>query len=128
MHNPEMKILVHNPEMKIEHVIGRDRLTKPYLLKLFKGVGLSRYHTRTIRFQPWQKLPVVFAYGLQDLFRLLMYSMAHCKDRSSVVVQCEFTLLYYSFLSPFYRLTQAKREIVDNRNFTYLSPLQVDSS
>jgi len=92
----------HNPEMKVEHVIERDRLTKHYLLKLFKGVGLSRYHTRTIRFKRWQRSPVVFAYFLKDLCHLLVHSLKHAKSASTIVTSCERTLLYYSILSPFY--------------------------
>ncbi|MEO0518196.1 MAG: hormogonium polysaccharide biosynthesis glycosyltransferase HpsE [Cyanobacteria bacterium P01_A01_bin.116] len=96
----------HNPDMRIEHVIERDRLSENYLLKLFKGVGLSRYHTRTIRFSAWQKLPVTTAYILKDLSRLVVHRLEHYKSRregrNSIVVSCERTLLYYSILSPFY--------------------------
>ncbi|MEN8444353.1 MAG: hormogonium polysaccharide biosynthesis glycosyltransferase HpsE [Cyanobacteria bacterium J06555_13] len=76
----------HNPNMKIEHVVERDRLTEGYLLKLFKGVGLSRHHTRTIRFRAWQKIPVVIAYGLKDSCKLLMHSIVHYNNRCSVFV------------------------------------------
>lgn len=119
----------HNPEMRIEHVIGRDRLTKSYLSKLFKGVGLSRYHTRIIRFQSWQRLPIIFIYGLQDLLRLLRHELARRRDQTCLVSQCERTLLYYSFLSPFLCFfAWSKGQIVARGSPACSSPFQVDSS
>jgi len=94
----------HNPNMQIEHIIGCDRMTPRYLLTLFRSVGLSRHHSRMIRFPPWQRPLAMVAYSLNDLCRLVLYGLVHCRDCSSLVVQCEFTLLAYSLLSPAYNL------------------------
>jgi len=130
----------HNPAMQIEHVVGCDRLTSSYLLKLFRGVGLSRHHTRTIRFKQWQKPVAVCAYVLRDLSRLLVYSVRHWHHRSAIVNQCELTLLRYSLLSPIYHVVQQfqkKVSFVRHRTTvstdcvnasTYLSSINIDSS
>jgi glycosyltransferase involved in cell wall biosynthesis len=123
----------HNPEMKIEHVIGQDRLTEPYLIKLFRGIGLSRHHTRSIRFPRWQKPWIVLAYGTRDLFCLLAYYLRHFREKPSIVTRCELILLLYSLLSPFYCLIQSQKnqsqeQINAGGNTTYFSMAQVDSS
>lgn len=119
----------HNPEMQIEHVIGGDRLTPSYLLALFRGVGLSRYHTRRIRFRSWQRPFVVVAYSFSDLRRLIAYCIAHCQDSPSLVTRCERTLLLYSFLSPFYGAFQALVRIIAQQNlFMRLGFTPIDSS
>lgn len=117
----------HNPEMQIEHVIGRDRMSPAYLLRLFQGVGLSRYHTRMVRCCPWQKPFAVVAYGLNDFRRWLLYSLKHRK-KSSIVVECERTLLYYSLLSPFYLFSQALAQRAAQRHGVRVSAMQIDSS
>ncbi|MEM9164485.1 MAG: hormogonium polysaccharide biosynthesis glycosyltransferase HpsE, partial [Cyanobacteria bacterium P01_F01_bin.4] len=116
----------HNPKMKIEHVIGRDRMSPKYLLTLFQGVGLSRYHTRMIRFRLWQKPFAVVAYGLNDLRRWFLHSLKQHRDKSSIVVQCERTLLYYSLLSPFYFLRQTLAGLAAQRHDLSLSAMQID--
>lgn len=118
----------HNPEMQIEHVIGRDRMTSRYLLALFRGVGLSRHHTRMIRFRPWLRPFAVIAYSLNDLCRWEFHALKHCREKPSVVVQCERTLLYYSWLSPFYVLCQTVMRLAAHRFLIYCRAVQVDSS
>ncbi|NEP17249.1 MAG: glycosyltransferase family 2 protein [Leptolyngbya sp. SIO4C1] len=118
----------HNPKMQIEHMIGRDRMTPGYLLALFQGVGLSRYHTRMVRFRPWQQPLAVVAYGLNDLRCWLQYYMTHFSQRSSIVIQCELTLRYYSLLSPFYSFFQRLANLIDQVWAAGWSVAQVDSS
>ncbi|NEP61930.1 MAG: glycosyltransferase family 2 protein [Symploca sp. SIO2G7] len=118
----------HNPEMQIQHVIGRDRMSPSYLISLFRGVGLSRYHTRMIRFQRWQRPFVVIAYGLNDLRRWLLYYLAHYQEKPSIVVRCELTLLYYSLLSPFYALLQMLTKPICQRSRFRFGAINVDSS
>jgi glycosyltransferase involved in cell wall biosynthesis len=133
----------HNPEMKIEHVIGRDRLTETYLIQLFRGIGLSRYHTRSVRFQPWQKPWVALAYGARDLLCLTTYYLKHFREKPSTVRRCELTLILYSFLSPFYcfihsrfiqsrfvrsQKAQSQEQISDHRSPAYFNIAQFDSS
>ena len=113
----------HNPEMCIEHVINEDRLTKAYLIRLFRGVGLSRYHTRTIRFKAWQRLPAITAYALRDALRLLAYKIRVGKNCLSVVEQCELTLLRYSLISPAYYFIQSvRKKLLNQKNYGHHSP------
>lgn len=118
----------HNPEMQVEHMIGRDRMAPAYLLKLFRGVGLSRHHTRMIRYQRWQRPFVVVAYGVNDLRRWLLHYYSHYHDISSIVIRCELTLLYYSILSPFYALLQTLRKYIPQRHRPCLGAMEIDSS
>ncbi|MEM7061680.1 MAG: hormogonium polysaccharide biosynthesis glycosyltransferase HpsE [Cyanobacteria bacterium P01_B01_bin.77] len=118
----------HNPEMQIEHAIGKERMTAVYLLNLFRGVGLSRYHTRMVRFQRWQRPFAIAAYGLNDLRRWLLYYSTHYSKTPSLVVQCELTLLYYSLLSPIYILFQALAKVVTYRRDWSVGVVRVDSS
>lgn len=118
----------HNPEMQVEHVISRDRMSSAYLLKLFRGVGLSRYHTRMIRYQPWQRPFFVIAYGANDLRRWLFHYSRHYHEASSIVVRCELTLLFYSVLSPFYALSQTLRKVISQRHSPRLGVMEIDSS
>lgn len=118
----------HNPGMRIEHVIARDRLSAHYLLALFRGVGLSRYHTRMIRFRHWQRPFATMAYCLNDLRRLIFHYLKYSRAESSVVVWCELTLLYYSMLSPFYGLYQKIVRVVNQSSFMSSSIVQIDSS
>ncbi|MEM8614621.1 MAG: hormogonium polysaccharide biosynthesis glycosyltransferase HpsE [Cyanobacteria bacterium P01_H01_bin.105] len=118
----------HNPEMQIEHVIGRERMTSGYLLNLFQGVGLSRYHTRMVRFRPWQRPFAIAAYGVNDLRRWLLHYTTHYSKKSSIVVQCELTLLYYSLLSPIYIFFQALVKIVPNQCDSIFKIMRIDSS
>ncbi|MEL6137383.1 MAG: hormogonium polysaccharide biosynthesis glycosyltransferase HpsE [Cyanobacteria bacterium J06628_6] len=103
----------HSPTLQIEHVIGRDRVSAPYLLKLFRGVGLSRYRTRSLQFRRWQLPGVVLAYGVKDLAKLCFYYMSHRRTlRSDLVAQCEITLLYNSLISPLFCLAKECQSII----------------
>ena len=119
----------HNPDMQIEHVIGGDRLNPGYLLALFQGVGLSRYHTRMIRFHPWQRPFVTIAYGCNDFRRLVTLFIHHSRETQSIVNTCERTLLFYSLLSPFHAIYQVLAQRVANQNLTVgLRITSIDSS
>ncbi|MEM1241832.1 MAG: hormogonium polysaccharide biosynthesis glycosyltransferase HpsE [Cyanobacteria bacterium P01_H01_bin.26] len=118
----------HNPQMQIEHAIGKERMTAGYLLNLFRGVGLSRYHTRMVRFQRWQRPFAIAAYGFNDLRRWLLYYLTQYSKTPSLVVQCELTLLYYSLLSPVHILFQALAKIFTHHRDWSLGVVRVDSS
>ncbi|MBD2260342.1 hormogonium polysaccharide biosynthesis glycosyltransferase HpsE [Pseudanabaena sp. FACHB-2040] len=98
----------HNPAMQIEHFIPRHRLEPEYLIRLFRGIGLSRYPTRMIRFRAWQRPLVIPLYVLNDLRKLLAYRLSHQASGSQdTVLVCQQTLLFYSLISPFYHGQQA---------------------
>ncbi|MEM9486441.1 MAG: hormogonium polysaccharide biosynthesis glycosyltransferase HpsE [Cyanobacteria bacterium P01_F01_bin.116] len=105
----------HNPDMRVDHIISCDRMSASYLLALFRGVGLSRHHTRMIRFQQWQRPFATIAYGLNDLRRWLLYYPLHYHEKSEIVVRCELTLLFYSLLSPFYVLLKPLMNVISQR-------------
>lgn len=95
----------YNPEMQITHHIPSSRLQPMYLLKLFRGVGLSRYITRTIYRPKWQHLLITPVYFLSDLYKLITH---YCKYYASlnedIIVRCKLELLIWSTISPFYYL------------------------
>lgn len=93
----------YNPQMRIYHQIPRSRLEKAYLLKLFRGVGLSRYPTRMIRFEVWQRPFVLPLYVANDLRRLITHFIKYRKYlKTDIVVICELELFLSSLISPFY--------------------------
>ena len=60
----------HNPEMHLDHKIPPERLEENYLEDFFRAIGLSRYHTRAIRFDPWQRPFATVAYWGADLWEV----------------------------------------------------------
>ncbi len=112
----------HNPAMEIGHTISRNRISPPYLFRLFRGVGLSRHHTRMIRFQAWQRPIAIIGYALKDLIQLTIYCLTHCHLlRSDLVTQCEFVLLFNSLLSPFYCSLKASRVLEKLKDKGFIS-------
>ncbi|MEM9482078.1 MAG: hormogonium polysaccharide biosynthesis glycosyltransferase HpsE [Cyanobacteria bacterium P01_F01_bin.116] len=115
----------HNPAMEIGHEIGCDRTSPAYLFKLFRGVGLSRHHTRMIRFQAWQKPLAIVGYVLKDFIQLIIYCFTHYHLlRSDLVTQCELVLLFNSLLSPFYCFLKTFKvfEKFESKSFISLGP------
>lgn len=104
----------HNPAMEIEHLIGRERVSAPYLLKLFRGVGLSRHCTRSLRFRRWQLPVVVLVYAIRDLVKLFAYYLSNRRTlQTDLVAQCEITLLYNSLISPLFCLAKEGQLTLD---------------
>jgi len=93
----------HNPQMCIYHQIPSWRLEKDYLIKLFRGVGLSRYPTRMLRFKAWQQPFVLIAYLTNDLRKLIIHLLKyHQVLETDIVAACEIQLFLSSLISPFY--------------------------
>ncbi|MDJ0696177.1 MAG: hormogonium polysaccharide biosynthesis glycosyltransferase HpsE [Mastigocoleus sp. MO_167.B18] len=93
----------YNPEMETYHQIPQWRLQKEYLLPFFRGIGLSRYVTRTINIQPWVKPLAFVAYMLNDLKKILLHLCKYrFKVKTELVAACEMQLFVGSFFSPFY--------------------------
>lgn len=101
----------HNPDMKIRHHIPRHRLEPAYLLRLFQGIGLSRYPTRMIRFAPWQRPLMVLLFLLSDLKKLCWHWVRQPSFlKGDMVAACERRLLTYSLLSPIYHWQKTLRQ------------------
>lgn len=93
----------YNPHMRLQHQIPTTRLTREYLQKLCRGIGLSRYRTRMLGYAPWQRLPMLLLYGINDLRKIMRHCLQH---RQAVlhddVAACELTLYAASLISPFF--------------------------
>lgn len=93
----------YNPAMRLYHRIPGSRLQRDYLLKLCRGIGLSRYRTRMLSVPPWKRPAMIPLYALNDgrkiLRHLLVYRQAVLED---IVPACEFTMYVYSLVSPLY--------------------------
>ncbi len=63
----------HNPDRVIEHHIPRSRLEKDYLLQVFRGIGLSRYPIRRLRFPDLPPGLMVLVYLVSDCRKLIMH-------------------------------------------------------
>ncbi len=93
----------YNPQMRIYHQIPRSRLEKGYLTRLMRGVGLSRYPIRMLRFQVWQRPFVLLAYIINDLKKLVIHFIKYRKVfETDIVAACELELFLNSLISPFY--------------------------
>jgi hypothetical protein len=89
--------------MLISHHIPQHRLQKAYLVELFRGVGLSRYPTRMLQSPTWQKPFRLLFYLVNDLRKLIVhyYKSSQVLD-SDLVALCQWLLLLYTLVSPFY--------------------------
>ena len=93
----------YNPAMEVYHDIPDSRLTKDYLVKLFKGIGLSRYHTRMLSFPTYQRPLVLLPYALNDVRKILLHLMRYReKAITDTVAASEMMLYAASLISPFY--------------------------
>ena len=103
----------YNPRMQLHHDIPPHRLTKDYLVRLFRGIGLSRYHTRMLSFSVYQRPFVLLPYALNDMRKILMHVIRHRgKVITDTVAASEMTLYLASLASPFYSWYQmGKRQV-----------------
>lgn len=93
----------YNSEMIVHHQITKNRLEKEYLLKLFRGIGLSRYRTRMLSFPPWQRPLALPAYMLNDLRKIIRHLIEYkTAVRDDIVAACELELYISSIQSPFF--------------------------
>lgn len=93
----------HNPPMIISHHIPAYRLEKEYLLRLFRGVGFSRYPTRLLQCRTAIDRVRLIIYPLVDLYKLVLhYARFRRVLDSDLVARCQLELLLYTFASPFY--------------------------
>ena len=76
-----------NHNMVIEHIIPKSRLEKDYILKFFRGVGLSRYQTRMIAYKPWQRPFTTTAYFINDLKKIIIFYFKNRKILDTDIVK-----------------------------------------
>ncbi|MBD2310109.1 glycosyltransferase family 2 protein [Desertifilum sp. FACHB-1129] len=93
----------YNPKMCIYHQIPHWRLEREYLLRLFRGIGLSRYRTRMLSVKTWQRPAATVAYMINDLRKVVSHLVKHkTAIRDNLVAACELELYVASLQSPFY--------------------------
>jgi len=89
--------------MVIEHYISRSRLEKEYLLQVFRGIGLSRYAIRQLRFPGLSPGLIVLVYFVSDCRKLIIHWIKYGTVlNTDIVAACEGQLFWYSLISPFY--------------------------
>ncbi len=93
----------YNPAMQLFHKIPSWRLQRNYLIPFFRGIGLSRYVTRTASLKPWLKPLVMVAYTINDLRKITLHLLKYRnKIKTDIVAACEMQLMFSSLLSPIY--------------------------
>lgn len=94
-----------NSEMHIYHHISPARLEGEYLRRFFKGVGLGRYHTRTVGCMAWHKPFIAAAYMANDLRKLVRHWLKYRREiPTDAILASELELYRSSFISPLHRL------------------------
>jgi glycosyltransferase involved in cell wall biosynthesis len=93
----------YNPGMEITHKIPEARLEKKYLIPFMRGIGLSRYVTRTVGTKGMTRYLLTLAYLGNDLKKVLWHLLKYrTKVRTDLVTACELSLLTSSLISPFF--------------------------
>jgi glycosyltransferase involved in cell wall biosynthesis len=93
----------YNPAMEITHKIPATRLEKKYLIPFLRGIGYSRYVTRTIATHGLKKYLLTLAYFGNDLKKILLHLLKYrTKVKTDLVAACELELLTSSLISPFF--------------------------
>ncbi|MEM6251810.1 MAG: hormogonium polysaccharide biosynthesis glycosyltransferase HpsE [Cyanobacteria bacterium P01_D01_bin.156] len=106
----------YNPDMRLQHQIPTTRLTRQYLQKLCRGIGLSRYRTRMLGYAPWQRLPMLLIYTGNDTRKILLHCFRHRQDvLRDDVAACELTLYVASLMSPFFMARYYLQQHFHNR-------------
>lgn len=93
----------YNPNMRLQHQIPSARLTRQYLQKLCRGIGLSRYRTRMLSVATWQRPSMLLLYMVNDIRKILLHCLCYRQDViHDDVAACELTLYTASLMSPFF--------------------------
>jgi len=93
----------YNPAMEITHKIPASRLQRNYLIPFLRGIGRSRYVTRTISTTGFKKYFITCAYFANDLKKILWHLLKYrTKVRTDLVAACELELLTSSLISPLF--------------------------
>ncbi|MEM8602676.1 MAG: hormogonium polysaccharide biosynthesis glycosyltransferase HpsE [Cyanobacteria bacterium P01_H01_bin.121] len=89
------------PDLLVRHQIPSERLQEQYLLKLFRGIGLSRYRTRMLSWPIWLRPVAIAAYTTNDL-RKILHHLYKYKGSRGLIAKCELELYRSSLTSPLY--------------------------
>ena len=112
-----------NADMHIYHHIPSSRFEREYLLRFFKGIGLSKAHTRSLLYAEWQRPLITGAYMANDFRKMVRHLFRHKTSfRDELATACEFQLLWYSFVSPLHTFTEKIEVPFLNDRKTRLKP------
>jgi len=93
----------YTPTMQLGHKIPAQRLTRSYLTRLMRGIGLSRHRTRMLSVPGWRRPFMFIAYALNDIRKILTHLLTYGSQVwTDTVAASEMTLYCYSLLSPYY--------------------------
>jgi glycosyltransferase involved in cell wall biosynthesis len=93
----------YNPAMEITHKIPAGRLERNYLVACLRGIGLSRYVTRTIGTRGIKRYLLTLAYLGNDLKKIVWHLVKYGTEvKTDVVAASELSLLIGSLISPFF--------------------------
>lgn len=108
----------YNPCMRLEHQIPSQRLTREYLQKLCRGIGLSRYRTRMLSVCCWQRPVMLALYTVNDIRKILFHCLRYRQDviRDDVTA-CELTLYVASLMSPLFMVHRELKKQLRKYNF-----------
>ncbi|NEQ73518.1 MAG: glycosyltransferase [Okeania sp. SIO2C9] len=87
-----------NPAMHIYHQITKSRLKKEYLIRLLRGVGLSRHRTRMLGYKPWQRPLVIPLYMANDLRKAVSHRLKYGKELEADIVAASEMEMYLGSL------------------------------
>ena len=87
-----------NPGMHIYHKISQSRLEKKYLMKLLRGIGLSRHRTRMLGYPPWQRPLVMPLYMANDLRKVIINRLKYGKELETDIVAASQMEMYLGSL------------------------------
>jgi hypothetical protein len=89
--------------MEIRHKIPAERLEKKYLIPFLRGIGLSRYVTRTIGIKGAKRYILTLAYLGNDFRKIVVHLLKYrTKIKTDLIAACELELLTSSLISPFF--------------------------
>jgi glycosyltransferase involved in cell wall biosynthesis len=92
----------HNPDMHLDHKIPAGRLEEHYLEDFFRAIGLSRYRTRMMRLEPWQRPFATAVYWGADLWKLVRLGWKYrTKVFTDRFVRGRMWMVLYIFVAPF---------------------------
>ncbi|WP_081972571.1 hormogonium polysaccharide biosynthesis glycosyltransferase HpsE [Leptolyngbya sp. KIOST-1] len=101
----------YNPAMRVQHEIPASRFERDYLLRLFRGIGLSRHRTRMLSVARWLWPLMTLVYMANDLRKILRHLIQYRAGAiADTVTACELTLYAYSLISPVYMAQRLWRQ------------------
>ena len=94
----------HCAEMKIRHVIPAERFSEVYLVRFFKGIGLSYHRNRMLRYASWMQIFAILAFWVNDARKLLKHLYRYRgKTRTDPFLRGRTLMLFTMLKRPFMR-------------------------